>query len=523
MRSFYLASLAAILVGLLCPVVWAMEGVELSESESRLSGSEIPLCARRLGRVTVKITAPCLNCGDTYLSGSAHLEHIVRTRLNGEFAKELTHQLRTNGIFDRQSEKRISLQVNLLKISHDSSVGAHAESQSPITNGGVMVTSLTLEYILSDGDSEVLRISLSTKGTSDSLSEYDIMSESLNSSLKKNLRIFLLATKAAFAPSFAKTAEVQIQAINAQNESTRSILGSFAFALGKIGNGAVAVVGETVKVLGSPEFAAAVQQANADHINTMARLDAISRGHTLEEEQAKTRQDAAFYDAVREMEADPNSQVNQDKREQERERSAEADLAAASKRAAIEREARRKADARARESVEADAKRKRDAEALKAQQEREKQRLASERRQREQERLEQARQKEQERKQEEAIKKAEAERIKLAQLETEKQARVQYLQDVTTGTRLVATKCPDGEGKYYATGTRPKIKPEVVGCIDVRFRAYCQGSVQYSEGVAHNFIGMAGCFGDTYDISPKPPCNVNQVRIEVIEAMGCGN
>ena len=188
-----------------------------------------------------------------------------------------------------------------------------------------------------------------------------------------------------------------------------------------------------------------------------------------------------------------------------------------------EREAQRKTDAQARESVEADAKRKRDAEALKAQQEREKQRLASERRQQEQERLERARQREQERKQEEASKKAEAERIKLAQLETEKQARVQYLQDVTTGTRLVATKCPDGEGKYYATGTRPKIKPEVVGCIDVRFRAYCPGSVQYSEGTAHNFIGMSGCFGDTYDISPKPPCKVDQVRIEVIEAIGCAN
>ena len=98
----------------------------------------------------------------------------------------------------------------------------------------------------------------------------------------------------------------------------------------------------------------------------------------------------------------------------------------------------------------------------------------------------------------------------------------QYLRNVATGSRLVATKCPDGEGLFYATGTRPKIKPEVVSCVDLKLRAYCPGSTQYSEVIAHNFIGMAGCFGDTYDIKPKPPCKVDQVRIEVVEARTCG-
>lgn len=106
--------------------------------------------------------------------------------------------------------------------------------------------------------------------------------------------------------------------------------------------------------------------------------------------------------------------------------------------------------------------------------------------------------------------------------ESQEAAATQYLQNVAAGTKLVATKCPDGEGKYYATGTRPKIKPEVVGCVDVRFRAYCAGSAQYSEGIARNFIGMSGCFGDTYDIDPKPNCKIDQVRIDVVEAMpGC--
>lgn len=129
--------------------------------------------------------------------------------------------------------------------------------------------------------------------------------------------------------------------------------------------------------------------------------------------------------------------------------------------------------------------------------------------------------KEQERKRQQVEQKAAAERAKLAQEQAEKQARDGYLRNVAQGTRLAATKCPDGEGKYYATGSRPKIKPEVVACVDIQYRAYCPGGRQYSEGIAHNFIGMSGCFGDTYEINPKPACKVDEVRIEVVAAQSC--
>jgi hypothetical protein len=59
--------------------------------------------------------------------------------------------------------------------------------------------------------------------------------------------------------------------------------------------------------------------------------------------------------------------------------------------------------------------------------------------------------------------------------------------------------------------------------VDVRFRAYCPGNRQFSEGLARNFIGMSGCLGDTYEITPTPGCKVDQVRIEVVEASVCGN
>jgi len=117
--------------------------------------------------------------------------------------------------------------------------------------------------------------------------------------------------------------------------------------------------------------------------------------------------------------------------------------------------------------------------------------------------------------------KAEAEVAKRTEQKSIEQASAQYLRGVASGTRLVATKCPGGEGKYYASGSRPKIKPEVVGCVDMTFRAYCPGSMQYSEGTAHNFVGMSGCFGDTYEIAPKPNCEANQVRIEIVNARAC--
>lgn len=98
----------------------------------------------------------------------------------------------------------------------------------------------------------------------------------------------------------------------------------------------------------------------------------------------------------------------------------------------------------------------------------------------------------------------------------------QYLSQVAAGTQLRVTKCPDGEGNYYATGKFPNIKPAVVHCIDIHFRAHCRGSDEYINGLAHNFVGMSGCFGDTYEIKPKPACKVDQVEIEVVEARPCG-
>lgn len=181
--------------------------------------------------------------------------------------------------------------------------------------------------------------------------------------------------------------------------------------------------------------------------------------------------------------------------------------------AARERDrARRVADARERD--EADARERRAAEESRAQQEREQRRRDEERRNQE---IRDSNERKRIAAAEEAKRKADAAAAKAS----EERAKSDYLNAMRGGIRLSAVKCLDGEGHYYATGSMPKMK-RVLSCIDVSYKAYCPGSAAYSSGVARNFIGMGGCAGETYQISPKPGCPVEQVRIEVTDVRpGC--
>lgn len=123
----------------------------------------------------------------------------------------------------------------------------------------------------------------------------------------------------------------------------------------------------------------------------------------------------------------------------------------------------------------------------------------------------------QRRAQEEADRKAAQQAEKAA----EEQAKKAYLAALAQGIRLKATKCPDGEGKYYVVGRMPKLTIKTaVECIDVHFRASCPDGRNPVNGVAKTFLGMGGCFGDTYDIDPKLSCPVEEVRVEVTDVRG---
>jgi hypothetical protein len=114
---------------------------------------------------------------------------------------------------------------------------------------------------------------------------------------------------------------------------------------------------------------------------------------------------------------------------------------------------------------------------------------------------------------------AKAELERKTREEAARNAAAAYLSAMREGILLRATKCPDGEGHYYVTGTKPNLAG---GCIDVIYRASCPGGVHVSTGIARNFVGQSGCFGDTYQIGPKLPCPVDQVSVSVSDVQyGC--
>ncbi len=260
------------------------------------------------------------------------------------------------------------------------------------------------------------------------------------------------------------------------------------------------------------------------------RFDAATRGTTVEAEEEKARRATEFAIAIHKQEDDPNSELNRDKRTRERERAdsqrAEDDRAAkreAAKKSASTKNEQRTAAEHRREETESQTRKKEEA----AEQERERKRRQEEL-ERERKRIEEERRlKEQresiERKRAEeaeaARKKAEKEREERA----ERQRKTDYISAMERGIKLGALHCPDGAGKHYIIGRRPRIKPEEVSCIDVYYKAACPGSTAVSTGVIKNFLGAAtDCyFGDTSEVSPTPACKPDQVRVTVTGVRAC--
>lgn len=172
--------------------------------------------------------------------------------------------------------------------------------------------------------------------------------------------------------------------------------------------------------------------------------------------------------------------------------------------------------AQVQERDETNARNKREADAARVQQEREQKRIEDERRNQEaRDSMERKRVAEAEA----ARQKAEAAAARLAEQQAEQRAQEQYLQAMKNGIRLGVKNC---FGQYEVGGTMPKAK-EVVSCINVHYRARCEGSTASYDGIFKNFTGFdAGCFGDTSTISPKPACPAAQLRIDVTEVVrGC--
>lgn len=121
---------------------------------------------------------------------------------------------------------------------------------------------------------------------------------------------------------------------------------------------------------------------------------------------------------------------------------------------------------------------------------------------------------------------AEADAARRAEAEASARADADYLRAVAAGTRLVARKCPGGEGNYFPVGIRPRISPQRVACIDLDYTATCPGSTARSVGRIANFQGLStDCFmGDAladHPIQPRPACPVEQVSLRVDAITPC--
>jgi hypothetical protein len=124
-----------------------------------------------------------------------------------------------------------------------------------------------------------------------------------------------------------------------------------------------------------------------------------------------------------------------------------------------------------------------------------------------------------------AKKKEQERQLKLEQEARDKKRNEQlFFTNTANNIRLSARKCPDGEGKYFVVGIRPKrSNSDPVSCIDVQYRANCPGSKNYVTGTGKNFLGAAtDCFmGDTYRMPEKLDCEAKEVQVKVTKVTAC--
>jgi hypothetical protein len=502
---------------------WAYNGpLNFTEQESKTVVSSSPLFSKRLGRVKFYSGNICLDCGDFSDAQNLGVNHI-RKRLEVDYQNFLRDKLLQSKIFPPDIADRISIAVKLTSLTQSSSVGAAAERKNMLTSGATLSTTLSMQYEMFDGEQVVGAWTVTTHSDSNSLNPSTRLAENIDAALKRNIRGFLLNIIEKHSPTDSLRAKQELAILNAQVDNTRTVFGYLVYGSTKVAATSAGIVGDTLIVLAqnSDQIASRVQ-------TTRAEMEALGRGSSIADDRAKAARDAAFYEAAQELAADPNSQQNVDKRTREREseqgRRAETDRVAkrdAATRASNEaRDTARKADTREYEDA-----RKKDADSFAATQERE--RKAVEQRNREErERL--AAQREADA-QTARLAKAKADQLAKEQsdkrahddeLRRELQERDRVLVAMKNGIRLVATKCPDGEGHYYVTGTKPSVKG--AACVDVNYEAVCPGSKAVVTGIAKNFVGLNGCFGDTYQIAPKPACAVGDVSVRVTSVQpGC--
>jgi hypothetical protein len=490
---------------------WAYDGeLMLDAQETQDVTASAAVFTKRIGRISFDTGKLCTRCGnfsDLQGMGVSHVEK----RLNSDFVAFLRKQFQRSGLFPDEVRERISLAATMTALEQTSSVGADAERESRMSSGAVLTTKVSIRYEMFDQAESVGTWEVTTVARSNSNAASTRLAEAIDGALKRNVRGVLLKILSDYSTADAARAQRALAALHVETDNTRSVLGYLVVGAGKtagaVGDGLVAVAK-------NGDVIAATLNAKAGE---MKRVEAASRGSSVEEDEAKARRDTEFYARVAAQQEDPNSELNRDKRAREKQQAdakqADADRAAKSAARKADTDDRR-ADATARRDADdAAARKKEEAAALKEKQAQDEKRQADERRAQE---LRDSIERKRVADAKEAERKAEKER----EARAEADRRSDYLASLRTTIRLAAISCPGGEGKHYIVGVRPRIKPEVVSCIDVQYTEFCPGQTNGTPGVAKNFVGAGtDCyFGDTATVSPTPSCKAKTARV-VVEAV----
>lgn len=466
--------------------VFANTFFDISPSESNQFKASRPYFIQRLGRVTVE--------ADTQYP----------------FLDDFRHALRNNlfesGAFNNEAENKLKLNATFLQVSQS-------------IDGFQISYALKINYNLLDGDKVIGSWIVTTQATSTSLRGDRRADYALGTATQRNIRSFLLSLKYSYDPAGSEVARQALIDLGGESNSDAMNISSLAGYL---------ILGTATAVKTTASVAGTVLTGLADVCRSDPSCAEKSSGSTSNTFAQEMNKQQNFINDLNKIRNDANQETN--RRIQENQERAAAQQRA-NERVAAERREEERANQRAAERRTQDNERSR--QQTLASQQRDNERQQDQERQRniarqqelarqqEQARnADQARRDEQVRNQEQERKKNEAAASRLAEQQAEKQAVVQYLRAVQSGIRLGVKNC---YGQYEVGGTLPKIKPEVVSCIDVYYRARCEGSAANYGGVIKNFTGFdAGCFGDTATISPKPDCPVSQVHVSVDEVRKCG-
>lgn len=219
MKIFLLVFLATILAD----NVQAEDFLELSSSELIQVKASRPYFVRNVGRVTVE-------------SKYGHSEG---------FRNALKNLLFSSGAFDSDASDKLKVNATFLEFNRDNADGAFERSYF-----------VKVKYDLLDGEKVVGSWTIGTHGSSNVLMAENRDGDALETTLKRNLRSFLLNLKSSFDPEDSEKARLALVEIGSESDSNglRSIVGFLVLGTGSAVKATGSAVGAMAGAMASPEF-----------------------------------------------------------------------------------------------------------------------------------------------------------------------------------------------------------------------------------------------------------------------------